>query len=156
MNTRATRYLTSTLLAVTALTAQTCRADCFDTAARAQSVSVVVLQGIAVVESQNNPHAINHNKNGTVDYGILQINSIHLKELKKYGVHRADLLNKCTNIYTGARILRGKMNKYGNTWAAVGAYHSETPRERRKYARKVERVVQDLEFEHEIQVASLQ
>jgi soluble lytic murein transglycosylase-like protein len=156
MNTRTTRYLASTLLAVTALTAQTCRADCFDTAAQAQNVSPVVLHGIAVVESQNNPHAIHRNKNHTVDYGILQINSIHLKELRKYGVHRADLLNKCTNIYTGARILRGKMDKYGNTWAAVGAYHSETPRERWKYARKVRLVVQELEYEHVIQLASAQ
>lgn len=156
MGSSTTRYLISTLFAVTCLTAQTCRADCFETAAQAENVSPVVLHGIAVVESQNNPHAINHNKNGTVDYGILQINSIHLKELKKYGVHRADLLNKCTNIYTGARILRGKMNKYGNTWAAVGAYHSETPHERWQYARKVRLVVQELEYEHVIQVASLQ
>jgi hypothetical protein len=29
------------------------------------------------------------------------------------------------------------MNKYGNTWQAVGAYHSETPALRDKYAQQI-------------------
>lgn len=118
-----------------------CRADCFDTAARAQHVSPRWLRGIAGVESQNNPHAIHRNKNGTVDYGMMQINSVHLRELKQHGIKPRDLMNACKNIYTGAWLLHQKVEKYGPTWKAVGAYHSETPHERNQYARKVQKEI---------------
>ena len=36
------------------------------------------------------------------------------------------LLDPCTNVMTGAYLLRLKMNRFGNTWKAVGAYHSLT------------------------------
>jgi hypothetical protein len=136
--------LALSLLAATSLSAQVCHADCFDDAARYEHVNPRILRSIAVVESHDNPHAIGHNKNGTVDYGIMQINSVHLKELKKYGIKRADLLNECKNIYTAAWLYKQKVRKYGNSWAAVGAYHSETPDERRAYATKVRQEVYKL------------
>jgi len=64
--------------------------------------------------------------------------------LKKYGVHRADLMNECKNIYTAAYLLRRKMQLHGNTWVAVGSYHSETPVLRRQYAQKVQLAVEKL------------
>lgn len=141
--TKLQRLLTLTLLAVSC-TAQVSRADCFDDAARVNRVSSRILRGIAVTESHDNPHAINRNKNGSTDYGIMQVNSIHLRELKKYGVHRADLMNACKNINVGAWLYRQKVNKYGSSWKAVGAYHSETPHERDVYARKVRQEVYKL------------
>jgi soluble lytic murein transglycosylase-like protein len=152
--TKLQKVLALSLLAVTAVTAQACRADCFDAAAHYQKVRPVILRGIAKVESQDNPHAINHNKNGSVDYGMMQINSIHLKELKKYGVHKADLMNACKNIYTAAWLYRQKVDLHGDNWVAVGSYHSETPRERWKYARKVQLAVQELAYEERIQLAA--
>lgn len=142
--TKLQKVLALSLLAVSSMAMQACRADCFDSAAHYQKVDPMILRGIATVESHDNPHAINRNKNGTVDYGMMQINSIHLKELKKYGVHRADLMVACKNIYTGAWILRRKINIHGNNWVAVGAYHSETPSERRQYAKKVEIAVEKM------------
>jgi soluble lytic murein transglycosylase-like protein len=130
-------YLALSLTVVTA----PCRADCFDTAAKAQHVSPRWLRGIARVESQNNPHAIHRNKNGTVDYGMMQINSVHLRELKRQGIKKRDLMNACKNISVAAGMLHQKVSKYGPTWKAVGAYHSETPRERNQYARKVQQEI---------------
>jgi soluble lytic murein transglycosylase-like protein len=145
MITNKAKVLLTTLLVVSGITAQACRADCFDGAAHYQKVDPMILRGIATVESHDNPHAINHNKNGSVDYGMMQINSIHLKELKKYGVHRADLMNECKNIYTAAFLLKKKMEVHnGNTWVAVGSYHSETPKLRWQYARKVQIAVEKL------------
>lgn len=118
-----------------------CRADCFDAAAVYQNVNPTTLRGIAVVESQNNPKALNRNKNGSVDFGLMQVNSIHLTELKRYGVHKRDLMNSCKNIYVAAWLLRRSMNRYGNTWKAVGGYHSNTPGEREQYALKVQKAV---------------
>jgi soluble lytic murein transglycosylase-like protein len=134
------------LIAVFALFASvTCHADCFDAAARYQRVSPKVLRAIAAVESGNNKNALHRNRNGTVDLGVMQINSIHLRELNKHGIHRRDLMNSCKNIYTGAWLLRQKMDRYGNTWKAIGSYHSETPALRRQYARLVQREVRTMD-----------
>ncbi len=144
MKVTARTFVLSTLLVVASFAAQACRADCFDMAGHYQKVNPMILRGIATIESHGNPHAINHNHNGSVDYGMMQINSVHLRELKKYGVHRADLMNACENIYTAAWLLKQKMKTHGNTWLAVGAYHDERPQLRDQYARKVRLVVDKL------------
>jgi hypothetical protein len=40
-----------------------------------------------------------------------------------------------------AWLLKQKMVKYGNTWRAIGAYHSESPKERDAYARNIQQVL---------------
>ncbi|WP_418939839.1 lytic transglycosylase domain-containing protein [Paraburkholderia bryophila] len=117
------------------------RADCFDEAAAYQHVNPTVLRALAWQESHNRPDATHVNKNGSVDYGVMQINSIHLPELSRYGVDRHALLEPCKNVYIAAWQLRRMMLKYGDTWAAVGAYHSETPALRDQYAAQVARIL---------------
>ncbi|MCO8591629.1 lytic transglycosylase domain-containing protein [Burkholderia multivorans] len=112
-------------------------ADCFDEAARYQKVNALILRAIAWQESRNRPSALNKNTNGSVDYGLMQINSVHLSTLSRYGIDRDTLMEPCKNVYIAAWHLRQKMNRYGNTWQAVGAYHSETPALRDKYARQI-------------------
>ncbi|ELW9450577.1 lytic transglycosylase domain-containing protein [Burkholderia cenocepacia] len=113
------------------------RADCFDEAAKYQQVNPLILRAIAWQESRNRPGALNKNTNGSVDYGLMQINSIHLPTLSRYGIGRDTLMEPCKNVYIAAWHLKQKMNRYGNTWQAVGAYHSETPSLRDKYARQI-------------------
>jgi soluble lytic murein transglycosylase-like protein len=113
------------------------RADCFDEAARYQKVNPLILRAIAWQESHNTPDALHRNTNGSVDYGVMQINSIHLPTLAQYGISSSTLMQPCKNVYIAAWHLRQKMNKYGNTWAAVGAYHSETPAMRDRYAQQI-------------------
>jgi hypothetical protein len=60
--------------------------DCVTQAATYHSVSPWILRAIIQVESSFNPNALNKNNNGTVDIGIAQINSMHFKELGKYGI----------------------------------------------------------------------
>jgi soluble lytic murein transglycosylase-like protein len=112
-------------------------ADCFDEAARYQKVNPLILRAIAWQESHNTPEALHRNANGSVDYGVMQINSIHLPALAQYGISQSTLMEPCKNVYIAAWHLRQKMNKYGNTWAAVGAYHSETPTLRDQYAQQI-------------------
>jgi soluble lytic murein transglycosylase-like protein len=132
------------LTALAVLFSGVCEADCFTDAASYQKVNPLILRGIAVVESQNDPKALNRNKNGSVDFGLMQVNSIHLPELKRYKIGRRDLMQSCKNIYVAAWLLRRSMNRYGNTWAAVGGYHSNTPKERAVYAIKVRQVVKTI------------
>ncbi|MFA0922190.1 lytic transglycosylase domain-containing protein [Xanthomonas fragariae] len=113
------------------------RADCFEEAAGYQHVNPWVLRAIAWQESRGRADAIHRNNNGTIDYGKMQINSIHLRRLSSYGISSDALMQPCVSVYVAAWRLREMTNKYGNTWAAVGAYHSETPAEREKYARAI-------------------
>ena len=112
-------------------------ADCFDTAASYHGVNPLILRAIAAVESHGNPQAIHHNRNGTTDIGELQINSIHLRELAAFGIRAKDLLDECVNVDVAAWHLKKQMLAFGNTWDAVGAYHSRNPRLRDEYAKLV-------------------
>lgn len=113
------------------------RADCYDEAAKYQKVNPLVLRAIAWQESHNRPEALNKNANGSTDYGLMQINSIHLPTLSRYGITKDTLMEPCKSVYIAAWHLHRKMDKYGNTWQAIGAYHSETPSLRDKYARQI-------------------
>lgn len=139
----APRRLRQALAAVLFVLAAPAFADCFDSAAYWHGVNPLILRAIAAVESHGNPHAIHRNHNGTTDLGELQINSVHLQELARYGIRASDLLNECVNVYVAAWHLKKQMDIYGNTWAAVGAYHSQNPKLRDQYAALVK---QKLEF----------
>ncbi|NLP61067.1 lytic transglycosylase domain-containing protein [Paraburkholderia sacchari] len=128
---------TVAVLMLAAFASTPARADCFDEAARYQKVNPLILRAIAWQESHNTPDALHRNTNGSVDYGVMQINSIHLPTLAQYGISSSTLMQPCKNVYIAAWHLRQKMNKYGNTWAAVGAYHSETPALRDRYAQQI-------------------
>jgi soluble lytic murein transglycosylase-like protein len=119
------------------LAAASAHADCFDEAAKYQKVNPLILRAIAWQESHNKPDAINKNANGSTDYGLMQINSIHLNTLAQYGISSGTLMDGCKSVYVAAWHLRQKMNKYGNSWQAVGAYHSETPALRDKYSAQI-------------------
>jgi soluble lytic murein transglycosylase-like protein len=112
-------------------------ADCFDAAASYQHVNPNVLRAIAWQESRNRGDAVHKNDNGSTDYGLMQINSVHLPVLSQYGISSETLMEPCKNVYIAAWHLRRQMNKYGNTWQAVGAYHSATPALRDAYARQI-------------------
>ena len=99
--------------------------DCFEAAALYQGVHVGVLRAISIQENPKCDDTIRTNKNNTTDTGCMQINSTHHRDLAKHGLAPADLNNQCINIFVGAWHYRKKVVKYGNTWKAVGAYHSE-------------------------------
>ncbi len=117
------------------------RADCYDDAAVYQHVNPMMLRAIVWQESHGNVTARHDNANGSVDIGIAQINSIHLPALAGYGIAPTALYDGCVNVYVEAWILKQKMVKYGNTWQAVGAYHSETPAKRDAYARSIRQIL---------------
>jgi len=109
-------------------------AFCFQDAGSRYQVSPWLLWGIAKVESGLDPSAINQNRNGTVDVGLMQVNSIWAEQLGKTWDHLDD---PCTNIMAGAWILNQCVQDYGYTWKAVGCYHSRTPERRDAYALKI-------------------
>jgi soluble lytic murein transglycosylase-like protein len=138
--------LTVAAILSTLLAAGPVHADCFDEAARYQKVNPLILRAIAWQESHNRPDALHKNANGSTDYGVMQINSIHLPKLAQYGISTNTLMEPCKNVYIAAWHLRQQMNKYGNTWEAVGAYHSETPALRDQYAQQIVAILRKWKF----------
>ncbi len=101
--------------------------DCVTMAGSHHGVNAWVLRAIIKTESNFNANAMNRNRNGTVDVGIAQINSMHFNELRKHGIGPADLMDGCVASYVAAWHLKKQVKAYGNTWFAIGAYHSATP-----------------------------
>lgn len=100
---------------------------CWEEAGRAYGVDPWLLYAIAKVESGLNPHAINDrhwHRTRSVDIGLMQINSRNLPALAREGYDPRAIWDPCHNILAGARILREKINRYGYTWEAVGAYNA--------------------------------
>ena len=118
------------------LMAVSCSA-CWDVAAEKYGINPYLLYAIAKTESGLNPLARNHNRNGSVDIGLMQINSAWFPTLRKFGLDEQQLLDPCTNLQVGAWILAQNMRRLGNSWNAVGAYNASKPDIRLRYALKV-------------------
>jgi hypothetical protein len=87
----------------------------------------IILSGspLTKVESNLNPKALAKNRNGSLDIGLMQINSVHLPFLKKYGIEKDDLFNPKINIHVGAWVLRGCVNKHGENYKALNCYNGK-------------------------------
>jgi soluble lytic murein transglycosylase-like protein len=72
-------------------------------------------------ESDFNPKAKNINDNGSVDKGLMQINSIHKKWCKELGI--TDLLDPYQNIIIGTELLSNLYNKYKDVHKTLIAYN---------------------------------
>lgn len=110
---------------------------CWEEVAAWYGVNVHLLYAIAKTESNFNPHAMNRNKNGSYDIGMMQINSSWLPTLRKHGVTEEQLKDPCVSLQVGAWILAQNIARMGLTWEAVGAYNARSPHLRIKYAQKV-------------------
>ncbi|AWY53052.1 hypothetical protein A8H28_17000 (plasmid) [Burkholderia gladioli pv. gladioli] len=112
-------------------------ADCLDAAALYHGVDPSLVHAIASIESGFKPTALNLNRNGSEDIGLMQINSSWLPTLARYGISRASLFDACTNAYVGTWILAQNFARLGLTWNAVGAYNAMSANKRVQYARRV-------------------
>jgi soluble lytic murein transglycosylase-like protein len=110
---------------------------CWEEAAAAYGVNPYLLYAIARTESGLNPSALNRNKNGSYDMGLMQINSRWLPTLRKYGITEQQLFDPCVSIHVGAWVLAQNIGRMGNSWEAVGAYNARNPELRIRYANKV-------------------
>jgi soluble lytic murein transglycosylase-like protein len=110
---------------------------CFVLAGLHYSIPPNLLYVIANVESKMNPYALNVNKNGSYDIGIMQVNSAWLPKLAKIGVSHKDLIDGCKNIQVGAWILSQSIKQYGLTTEAIGRYNSSDSYYKSQYVNKI-------------------
>lgn len=112
---------------------------CWDEAARYHGLDPWLLYAVAYVESAHNPAVISKpNRNGTYDIGLMQINSVHLPRLARYGITQATLMDACASTYVGAWIMSENIRRYGWSWEAIAAYNvgSLNSNARRKIGRR--------------------
>ena len=125
------------LLLTLAFAARVAHADCIADAADRHGVNGDVLRAIGWQESHLQPAAVGHNANGTLDLGAFQINSIHLPELARHGIGATALADGCVSAEVAAWHYRRQVDRWGNTWAAAGAYHSRTHALAAGYANRI-------------------
>ena len=107
--------------------------DCINHAAIVYHVPATVILSVIKQESGRNGQAV-HNKNGTFDYGVMQINTIWLSKLANYGYTKEDLqYNACKNVEAGTWILAQGLAKGKTTWQGIGNYNSHTTKYNKRY-----------------------
>ena len=142
----ATKTLLLISLSAAALVAPgVARATCWNAASESYGIPVQVIKAVAKTESGFNAEALNVNKDGSHDIGVMQINSVWLPTLAKHGIDEEALKDPCTNVKVGAWILANNAKQLGWNWNAIGAYNvgcaklsaEECDRRRSKYAWKI-------------------
>ena len=105
-------------------------AACWHEAGERYHVSPALLYAIARTESGLNPAAVNRNRNGSVDIGLMQIN------WKFHGRHfdsMQALFDPATNLDYAARYLKALLKEHGDVEKAVAHYHSNTEEFQNRY-----------------------
>lgn len=103
------------------------RADCFEASGQRYQIDPGLLRAIARAESSMQADAINTShqaRTGTIDIGLMQINTGWLPALARHGITQSDLFEPCTNVAVGAWILARLFARHGDQWEAVGAYNA--------------------------------
>ncbi|MGZ8257012.1 MAG: lytic transglycosylase domain-containing protein [Gallionella sp.] len=110
---------------------------CFAQASARYGLPVALLRAVSRVESDGNIAAINVNKNGSADYGHMQVNSYWLPTLAKFGITKTQLMDACTNTHVGAWIMASNISRMGYNWQAIGRYNARSPDKANRYAQKI-------------------
>ncbi len=116
------KYITSILI-MSFLSFLSASENYFEIVGKHFKIDPKILYAIAKHESNLNPYALNYNKNGTYDVGLMQINTIHLDTLNNLGYKDKDLWNPKVNIYMGALVLSKCFKKYGVTINGITCYN---------------------------------
>lgn len=136
------RLLTAALLGLALLLPRGAQAFCFEEAGETYGVPPGLLWAIAKVESNFDPAAVCYNRDGSYDYGVMQINSSWASRL---GLPLWNKLNDpCTNVKVGAYILADCLGRYGYTWEGIGCYNAISLDKRAAYARNVIVVIEQM------------
>lgn len=105
---------------------------CFNNAGARYQIEPLLLKAVAKGESSFQPGVTNTNRDKkgnpvSKDYGLMQVNSIHIPKLVRMGVIQGadDLLTRpCLNIQIGAWILASHFQVCGVTWNCLGSYNA--------------------------------
>ena len=106
--------------------------ECLIAASRKYLVPIDIILAVLAVE-RGRIGEVSQNRNGTVDIGPMQINTVHFNDAARFGIKYEELRdNGCLNVFFGTWYLSELLEKH-ETWEAIGIYHSRTPEIKRRY-----------------------
>lgn len=119
--------------------------QCVVNAAKTYQIPRIIVLAVIKSESSGRQNTVGVNKNGTKDFGAMQINTIwHNRLENQYAIENASYHIKkdvCYNIMVGSWILNNEIAKSLNAgksfWNGVGNYNSHTPKYNIAYQRRV-------------------
>ena len=116
--------------------------ECINQAALVYHVPARLILSILAIENGRVGTA-SANKNGTFDYGPMQINSMWLSKVRAYGYTKEQLrYDPCINVAVGTWILSQNIANANTPWRGIGGYHSHTTHLNFRYQNKVSEVYQ--------------
>lgn len=118
-------------------------AQCIRKAAADNRLPEEILWAIRIAEGGTRG-TVRQNKDGSVDVGVMQINSTHFDYFKEnYGVKPSWLIyNQCYSILAGGYRLAKEIKRRGDFWRGVGDYHSRTPSLNARYRQRILEVLE--------------
>ncbi|CAN5420721.1 lytic transglycosylase domain-containing protein [soil metagenome] len=124
---------------LSALLIQDVPVECINKAAITYLVPAKVI--ISVLKAEGGRVGLaSPNKNGSFDYGPMQINSIWLTEVARFGYSKTKLQHDpCANVMVGTWILSREIAEGKAYWQGIGNYHSHTPKFNIRYQKAVSR-----------------
>lgn len=116
---------------------------CVEKAAKDHNVPFVMLLGVNSIERGNTGQNVG-NKNGSLDTGAFQINSIHFARAAKLKASHSDLASRgCYNAQFAAMLLSEALNQRSkqhlDVYTRGAGYHSWTPKYNNIYRTKLVR-----------------
>lgn len=109
---------------------------CFLKAAKKHGIEVEWLHAISFTESSFDPKSKNRNKDGSRDYGLMQINSLWKEKAKELGYNWETITkNPCENVMFGGHILKENLKRLKSLELAIGAYNAgfaDTPKAQKR------------------------
>ena len=116
---------TARALGAVFLLPSTAWATCWEEAGDGYGIDPLLLKAIAWKESRGWTGAVGPRlKDGNRALGLMQINTIHLPSLARFGIGREQLFDACTSQKVGAWVLADCIQRFGATWKAVGCYYA--------------------------------
>lgn len=115
--------------------------DCVFDAAVKYQIPANILLGLYQAEG-GSVGRVSRNTNQSIDMGPMQINSVHLKRWKPYGITEYHIKNDgCYNLDLAAYHVRELLDEPGSAsfWQRIGNYHSRTPSRNIPYRERVMR-----------------
>jgi soluble lytic murein transglycosylase-like protein len=117
------KWLTAILLLFLPIAKSNAYQSCVEEASKTYGINPVIIYAIIKTESGFNPRAVNKNRNGTYDIGLMQVNTSWLPTLSKYGYNINHLFDPCVNVHVGTWVLANCIKTYGYNWKAIDCYN---------------------------------
>ena len=105
-------------------------------------ISYFLMKSIALTENAGfDNDAIMKNENGTIDIGLMQINSMWKYWLPEENITHQKLKDPDFNIKIAYTIVSKIIEQHGYSWDSIGRYHSGTPKFKERWLNKIKKNV---------------